>query len=78
MTVAVKKWGNSMALRIPRDMVRSLRIENDSLVELRIDNGTMIVEPQRGSLLDDLVARIDPSNLHGEIDTGESVGHEAW
>ena len=78
MTVAVKKWGNSMALRIPRDMARSLQITNDSLVELHIENGAMIVKPHTETSLDELVERITPSNRHTEIDTGESIGHEAW
>jgi antitoxin MazE len=78
MTVSIKKWGNSLAVRIPRDIARSLHIENDSLVELHLENNRMIVEPKRESLLEELVEQITPDNLHGEIDTEGPVGHEAW
>ena len=78
MTIALKKWGNSLALRIPKDIAQSLHVENDTLLDLRIENGVLVVEPHKKVLLEDLVARIDPSNLHTEVDTGEAVGSEAW
>lgn len=37
MTISVKKWGNSLAVRIPKDVAQTLHIENDSLLELRIE-----------------------------------------
>ena len=78
MTVSIKKWGNSLAVRIPRDIARTLNLKNDSLVELHLENNRMIVEPKKESLLEELVEQITPDNLHGEIDTEEPVGHEAW
>jgi len=78
MTVSIKKWGNSLALRIPKDVAQTLHIENNSVLELRIENGVMIVESKKNSLLENLVSRIDADNLHGEVETGESIGNEAW
>jgi len=78
MTIALKKWGNSLALRIPKDIAQSLHIENDTLLDLRVENGVLIVEPHKEVLLEDLVAKINASNLHTEVDTGEAVGSEAW
>ena len=78
MTIALKKWGNSLALRIPKDIAQSLHVENDTLLDLRVENGVLVVKPHREVLLEDLVAGIDPSNLHREVDTGEGVGSEAW
>jgi len=78
MTVAVKKWGNSLALRIPKDIAQTLHIENDSILELNIKNGALVIEPQNKTLLENLVFRIDTSNLHHEVDTGKAVGNEAW
>ena len=34
MTVALKKWGNSLALRIPKDIAQSLHVENDPNLEI--------------------------------------------
>lgn len=38
----------------------------------------MIVKPQKELLLEEMVSRISSENLHEEIDSGESVGNEAW
>ncbi len=78
MTVALKKWGNSLALRIPKDIAQSLQIERDALLDLRIEDGVLVVEPQKHRLLEDLVSRIDLSNLHREVETGEATGNEVW
>jgi len=78
MTVSVKKWGNSLALRIPKDVAQTLHIENDSMLELRIEEGVMIVEPQKDNLLESLVSGITEQNLHHEVDTDEALGNEEW
>ena len=78
MTVSIKKWGNSLALRIPKDVAKTLHIENNSTLELHIEDGKMVVEPQKDDLLESLVSRIDADNLHNEIETGEALGNEVW
>ena len=78
MTVTLKKWGNSLTLRIPKDIAQSLHVEHDTLLDLWVENGVLMVEAQKEVLLEDLVAKIDASNLHTEVDTGEAVGSEAW
>ena len=78
MTVAIKKWGNSLALRIPKDIAQTLHIENNTTLELNIKDGRLIIEPQNESLLESLVSRIDADNLHAEVETGKVVGNEEW
>ena len=78
MTVAIKKWGNSLALRIPKDIAQTLHIENNSVLELNIKEGALVIEPQHTSLLESLVSRINVDNLHTEVDTGKAVGNEEW
>ena len=78
MTVAIKKWGNSLALRIPKDIAQTLHIENDTMLELNIKDGVLVIEPQKSTLLESLVSRIDADNIHTEIDTGKAVGNEEW
>lgn len=78
MTVAIKKWGNSLALRIPKDIAQTLHIENNSTLKLSIKNNTLVIEPQNETLLESLVAGIDSSNLHTEVSTGKVVGNEEW
>ncbi|CAA6814830.1 MAG: Programmed cell death antitoxin MazE [uncultured Sulfurovum sp.] len=78
MTVSLKKWGNSLALRIPKDMANSLDIDNNSLMELDINDGVLTLRPKKNNLLETLVSQINNENLHKEIDTGKSVGNEEW
>jgi len=78
MTVSIKKWGNSLALRIPKDIAQTLHIKNNSQVELLVKDGKMVAEPKDGDLLEKLVSKINANNLHGELDTGKAVGNEEW
>ncbi len=78
MTVAIKKWGNSLALRIPKDIAQTLHIENNSTLELNIKDGALVIEPVNETLLESLVSGINADNLHAEVDTGKAVGNEEW
>jgi antitoxin MazE len=82
MTVKTKiqKWGNSLALRIPRPLADELGLERDSLVDLTMTKKTLVVAPAPKALprLEDLLARVTSGNLHGEADFGSPAGREAW
>jgi antitoxin MazE len=79
MKVQVQKWGNSLALRIPKSFAVESNIGQGSTVEVSLENGRIIVFPVAESefSLDEMLAQITAENLHGEIDTGSSVGQEA-
>jgi len=80
MKVQVQKWGNSLALRIPKSFAVESKIEQGSTVEVSLESGKIVVFPVREPdiSLDDLLARINADNLHSEIDTGMPVGREGW
>ena len=80
MLTKVKKWGNSLALRIPRSLAADARIENDSVVEVSLVDGQIVVKPLISSkwTLDQLLAGVTQENIHREIDTGNPVGNEVW
>ena len=78
MVVSLKKWGNSLALRIPKDIANTLQVGNNSKIELEMSNGTLILKPKKEHLLENLVAQINSENLHSEIDTGKRLGNEEW
>ncbi len=80
MQTQVQKWGNSLALRIPKLMAQEAGLERNARVELVLEDGRLIItplsEPERA--LDVLLAQVTEDNLHGEVDTGPAVGHESW
>ncbi len=80
MKVQIQKWGNSLALRIPKSFALESKIKQGSSVEVSLESGKIIVFPiaENGISLDEMLAQVTPENLHGEIDTGSSVGKEIW
>ncbi|MEA3267172.1 MAG: AbrB/MazE/SpoVT family DNA-binding domain-containing protein [Candidatus Fermentibacteria bacterium] len=79
MITTVKKWGNSLAIRIPKVIAEELLFKNNSTVELHTDKGSLLVKSvPREYSLDTLLAEVTDENLHEEIGTGESVGREEW
>jgi len=79
MTTKVQKWGNSLALRLPKALADGLRLEQGCAVELRSVGGKLIVEHHRRPQykLEDLLKNVSQRNLHAEIRTGRRVGKEA-
>ena len=78
MTIAIKKWGNSLAIRLPKDIAESLEVDNESKLDMKVENGKLILVPKRREELSSLLEQITPENLHSEIDTGEAIGREIW
>lgn len=80
MHAKVQKWGNSLALRIPKTFAVDARLENDSLVEISLVEGQIIVKPvvKPDWTLEELLAGINQENIHNEIDTGNATGNEVW
>jgi antitoxin MazE len=79
MRARVQKWGNSLALRIPKAAAEACALENGAEVDLSMDNGRLVVSPILPRYtLDELLAGVTPENVHGEIGPQGSVGLEAW
>ena len=80
MKTSVQRWGNSLALRIPRAYAAETRIAEGSEVDLTTKSGALIVRPivRKRHSLADLVKRITPANRHESVSTGAAVGEEAW
>ncbi len=80
MKTAIQKWGNSLALRIPRAYAAETRISEGSHVELTFESGALVVRPltRKRHSLANLLKGITRANQHGSVDTGKAVGQETW
>jgi antitoxin MazE len=80
MLTKVQKWGNSLALRIPKAFAVDAQLENDALVEISIVEGKIVITPVPAPswTLDELLSGVTKENLHKEVDTGTTLGNEAW
>jgi antitoxin MazE len=78
METRIKKWGNSLALRIPKPLAAEVGLEDGSAVEFSLLDGKLIIAPlaKPELSLEHLLAQVTEDNLHGEVDTGPAVGRE--
>ena len=80
MLTKVQKWGNSLALRIPKAFALDAQLENDSVVEVSLVDGQIVIKPITAPTwtLEQLLSGVNSNNLHHETDTGDAVGNEVW
>ena len=80
MQTKVQKWGNSLAVRIPKPFVRETHLMDGASVDLTVEDGKIIIDPHAAPeyRLEDLLKGVTKQNLHAEVDTGEAVGQEIW
>lgn len=79
MKTTIQKWGNSLAVRIPRPFAEEIRLEENTTVDLSIRGGKLVIVPAEPEItLESLVEQITDENRHGEIETGRPVGSEIW
>jgi antitoxin MazE len=76
----IRKWGNSLGLRIPRSLASEAEVGDGSTVDITVQGGELVIRPlrRRRYSLDELLAGVDEGNVHGEVSTGRPVGNEGW
>ena len=80
MRSKVQRWGNSLAVRIPKAFAEEVGLTDETPIEMRLTKGGLLLEPSpvRAPTLDELLDEVTESNLHAETDTGPARGGEAW
>jgi antitoxin MazE len=80
MKTRIQKWGNSLALRIPKSLVDEAGLQKGAAIELSLEDGKLVISPttQPKPTLRQLLAGITKENLHQEMDTGQIAGNEIW
>lgn len=80
MTTDVSRWGNSLAIRIPKALATEAGLtEGDTVSVEAAGDGSLVVRPARARYrLEDLVGAITRRNRHGESAWGGPVGRESW
>ena len=80
MQTKIQKWGNSLALRIPKSFALNVNIKQNELVDLSIEKGKIVIMPiaQKEYSLEELLEGVSENNLHSEFNTGAPTGKEIW
>ena len=80
MQARIQKWGNSLAVRIPKTLAAEAQLTQEAVVELAVAKGKLIIAPikKQKYKLEELVSKITDENLHKEDIWGPAVGSEVW
>jgi antitoxin MazE len=78
MEAVVRKWGNSLGIRIPNLIVRELRLKDGIPVSIKDKNGEIVIKPQKKETLSEMLNKISSDNIHAEVESGGPMGNEVW
>jgi antitoxin MazE len=77
MKAQMVKWGNSLAVRIPKPVAAEARLKQGDSLEIEVVEGRVeLRRARRMPTLAKLVSQITPENRYAEISTGAEVGKE--
>jgi len=78
MEAVVKKWGNSLGIRIPNLVARKLSLKDGSYINIEDKEKKIVITPIKKNRLFEMLSKINEQNIHEEIKTGGPVGKEIW
>jgi antitoxin MazE len=83
--VKFRKWGNSLAVRIPKALAKAINAADGKRVELTVKDGTLVLRPvakagrrKRHYSLDELLAGMTRENVPAEVQWGTPRNGEVW
>jgi len=80
MITKIQKWGNSLAVRIPKPFASEMKISEGASIEMMVEEGALVIKAARDSewTLEALLADVTDDNIHGEWEAGPPRGFEPW
>ncbi len=80
MRTRIQKWGNSLALRIPKSFATEVGLQRETPIEVSLADGKLVITPIANPkpVLKQLLAKVTKENLHHEVNTDPAVGNETW
>jgi antitoxin MazE len=78
MEAVIRKWGNSLAVRLPMSAIKEASFSLEQKVNIIATRGRIVIEPSTKVEydLDELLGGITAQNSHGEVSFGTPVGLE--
>ena len=80
MKTTIQRWGNSLAVRIPKTLAQETTLDEGDEVDLRADEDRIVMERSQSKSyrLSDLLAGVTNANRHHGVDSGKPAGLEVW
>ena len=75
MSVTLRKWGNSVGVRLPKPMLEQLGLKEGNEVDIAVEGNRLVLKRKRVTLAE-LLAQCKPENRPDPIDWGPDVGRE--
>lgn len=78
MLKTIDFWGNSLAIRLPNEVIKGLNFSKGTKVDISRVDGMLVIKPlNRRPTLDELLERMTEENTHEEV-FAKPVGKEIW
>ncbi|MEL6579447.1 MAG: AbrB/MazE/SpoVT family DNA-binding domain-containing protein [Cyanobacteria bacterium J06621_12] len=75
----VAKWGNSLAIRIPKNVAEKVNLQEGTAIFIAVNDNSIVISPKTPEYtLEELLAGASSEDFEGEYDWGETVGEEIW
>ncbi len=78
--LGIRKWGNSLGVRLPSAVVKAAGLRKDQLVSVRVEEQQVIISPvpENEPSLEERLALYDPLRNGGEVMVARAIGAERW
>lgn len=80
MEIKLQKWGNSLGVRVPKSIVKSMNIKINDILDIKEEDSKIIISvPKKKKIsLYEEFKKYNGKNLAKEFTWDESVGKEIW
>ena len=79
MNGKITKWGNSLWIRIPKQIAEESKLKAGDKIEITAVDSKIVIIPQKPKYtLEKLLEGMSEEHLHSEIDWGQPEGKEIW
>jgi len=80
MIQKIDRWGNSLGLRLPKNLTEQLSINEGSSVVVTLEKNALVLRLQKKQpeTLKELLSRVTQNNLHDVFDWEGPRGNEVW
>ena len=78
MEAKIQKWGNSLGIRIPKNILKSLNIKTNDLIEQEEDKIIISIPKKQKISLEERFKNYRGDNLAKSFSWDEAKGKELW
>jgi antitoxin MazE len=77
MQVQIARWGNSLGVRIPKDVATRVGLKEGVRVDVTAEDGRIVISLERPVYrLEELLVGMTPAAMHAAFDWGGDLGRE--